>query len=132
MGNAIDRAKGAVFAGHHVSVFSERAGDERANPRGIAESDQILGGEDRTRISATHSSHDLGDGGLRAVFHLVNKNAGQNFAVAGGVKNFTARFHLFAKFLCVDQVAVMGNGNISHQALAVDGLGVSKNARASG
>lgn len=70
--DAIEGREGAALASHEITAILESSGDQRANPQGIAETENHGRREYRAGIGALDPAHRRGDGVLRSEVHIAH------------------------------------------------------------
>ena len=131
-GNSAHRSKSAGLACYEVAFLPKSARCQRADPKRVPKSNHALGSQNGDAVGSLGPQHNLTHGFFWPLVHVVDEDPRQHLAVARGIKMLAVGLHLRPKFLGIDEVAVVSDGNFADEALAIDGLCVAKNAGSGG
>ena len=121
----LDALQGAGFGGEAVEAVAGLADDEGAEAPGIAAAFDAVGKQKEEAEGSLQMAEDVGEGiGLFLVGGL-GEHVDDDFGIAGGIEDVAPLLIFVFEFGGVDEIAVVGDGDLAADVFFEDGLGVA-------
>ena len=121
----LDALERAGFGGHTVIAVERAAEDQRTETPGITAGFDAIGEEEDERRSALQVAEDVGEGIGFFLVGGLGEHVEDDFGIGGGVEDVAELLVLGLDAGGVDEVAIVGDGDLAADVFLENGLGVA-------